>query len=82
MGTLIDENTTTQCEKILRHMREVGPITQLIAAKSFGCFRLAARIADLEGRGYAIRHELVFDKNEDGHTIHYARYSLIKEQMA
>ena len=38
----------TQCEKILRYMRDVGPITQLDAAKEFGCYRLGARIWDLK----------------------------------
>lgn len=34
----------TQCERILEYMETVGPITQLDAAREFGCYRLGARI--------------------------------------
>lgn len=37
----------TQCDRILQYMQEVGPITQLDAAREFGCWRLGARIWDL-----------------------------------
>ena len=79
MGTLVNETTLTQCAKILQHMREHGTITQAQAVDEIRCYRLAARIADLEQRGHKIRHELVCDKNSDGKPIRYARYSLIEE---
>lgn len=82
MGTLIDENTTNQCGKILEFMKTRGSITAAQAVMEFRCFRLAARIADLEARGHNIRHERVSDKNTEGRTVTFARYSLIEEETA
>ncbi len=66
----------TQCEKILRYMRDVGPITQLDAAKEFGCYRLGARIWDLEKAGHAIRKRTVTNKNRYGESVSFAEYRL------
>lgn len=67
----------SQCDKILSYMRRCGSITQDEASAHIGCKRLAARIADLKKRGYAIRSEIVTGKNRDQETVTYARYSLI-----
>ena len=45
-----DESLDTQCGKILTHIREHGSITPLEAIH-LGCFRLAARVHELRGRG-------------------------------
>ena len=66
----------TQCEKILRYMRDVGPITQLDAAKEFGCYRLGARIWDLKKAGHAIRKRTVTNKNRYGESVSVAEYRL------
>ena len=79
MGTLINETTMSQCSQILDYMREHCGITQAEAVDKIKCYRLAARIADLEQRGHKIRHELICEKNSDGKPIRYARYSLIEE---
>ena len=42
----------TQCDRILRHLKDYGSITQAQAMAEYGCLRLAARIADLSGRGH------------------------------
>ena len=49
----------SQSDDILRHMKRHGPITPMDALQQYGCFRLAARIADLRGRGYPIVVETV-----------------------
>lgn len=59
----------TQCQKILRYMKQNGGITQMDAMEHFRCYRLAARIADLRTRGYSI----ITDKSEAGS---YAIYRL------
>ena len=41
----------TQCDRILRHLEDAGSITQAEAMSEYGIMRLAARIADLRGRG-------------------------------
>lgn len=66
----------TQCEKILRYMRDVGPITHLDAAKEFGCYRLGARIWDLKKAGHAIRKRTVTNKNRYGESVSFAEYRL------
>jgi hypothetical protein len=45
----------SQCEQILRHLRLFGSITPQTALDDYGCFRLAARIADLRKRGHDIK---------------------------
>ena len=66
----------TQCEKILRHMADVGSITPLDALREFGCMRLASRISDLKRQGYVITKEFETAKNKAGEPVRYARYKL------
>ena len=66
----------TQCDRILEYMETVGPITQLDAAREFGCYRLGARIWDLKAQGVSIKSETVTGKNRYGERTCFARYSL------
>lgn len=61
----------SQRTQILEYLK-VRPITPLIALDRFGCFRLAAIIERLRGKGYVIETELV------GKTKH-AKYTLIAQ---
>lgn len=70
---------TTQCEKILRHLKDYGSITSLEAVKEYGIMRLASRINDLRAQGIAIVSEVESGKNRYGETTHYAVYRLGKE---
>jgi hypothetical protein len=49
----------SQNGRILAHLQTKGPLTSLDALTLFGCSRLAARIADLRSKGYAIRSRFV-----------------------
>jgi len=66
----------TQCDKVLRHLRDFGSITLLEALKEFGCMRLGARIHDLKRMGYDIGMELETAVNRYGEKTRYARYTL------
>lgn len=66
----------TQCEHILRHMQDFGSITQAEAIAEYGCYRLAARIADLKAAGYNISSRIETGKNRYGERISFARYTL------
>jgi len=66
----------TQCERILRHMQEVGGITAAEAVQEYGVYRLAARIADIKKAGYPVKRETVKGKNRYGEPVHFSRYSL------
>lgn len=45
----------TQCQRIIRHLQEIGPIDDLTAYSEYGIRRLAARIHDLKERKEQIR---------------------------
>ena len=66
----------TQCERILRHLRDYGSITQAEAMTEYGCYRLGARIFDLKSQGYEITGENESIKNRYGETCHIKRYRL------
>lgn len=70
------EGNMTQKQMILQHMKETGSITPGTALEEYGCFRLAARIADLKDDGVEIRTEIEKRKNRYGKTVRYARYRL------
>jgi len=66
----------TQCERILRHMRDYGSITSLEAMQEYGCMRLASRICDLKKAGYPIKTETVKGKNRYNEPTRYCRYTI------
>lgn len=73
----------TQCDKILEYMKRhpSGITAQEAAAKKndIHCMRLAARIFDLKAKRHEIGKVIETYKNDDGYTVNYARYFLIKE---
>ena len=62
----------TQIESILTHLNRKS-ITPLEALEHYGCFRLAAVIHVLRGRGHEIK---TVDKKQNGKT--FAQYFLTK----
>ena len=69
----------TQCERILRHLRDYGSISGLEAISEYGIMRLASRISDLKKQGYIITSERVNVRNRYGEPSHYSVYHLIEE---
>ena len=78
---MTDLTKGSQCDKILAYMQENVFINTKIARKLFRCERLASRINDLKNRGYNIGRNIVTYKDEDGQTVRYAEYFLIKEAV-
>jgi hypothetical protein len=66
----------TQNDRIMRHLREFGSITQMEAMQEYGCFRLASRISDLRSEGVKIKREMVKGKNRYDEPTHFAKYRL------
>lgn len=66
----------TQCEMVLKHMKDCGSITPLDAIREFGILRLGARIFQLREAGYRIETDTEESINRYGKTIRYARYRL------
>lgn len=66
----------TQCDRIIRHLKDHGSITSLEAMSEYGIMRLASRINDLKGMGYPILSERVTGKNRYNETTSYSIYRL------
>ena len=71
----------TQCDRILRHMKDYGCIDPMVAIKEYGCMRLASRIADLKGRGIEIIAERTKGKNRYGEQTSYCVYRLKNKEV-
>ena len=72
----------TQCERILRHMKDYGSITSLEAVNEYGIMRLASRINDLKAQGIAIVSEVKTGKNRYGDDTHFSVYKLKEDNNA
>ena len=70
----------TQCDRILRHMRDFGSISSLEAIMEYGILRLASRINDLKRCGYNIVSTTETAINRYGEVTHYSVYKLIEEE--
>lgn len=68
----------TQCDRILRHMKDYGSISSLEAITEYGILRLASRINDLKRKGYKISSETKKSKNRYNETTHFSVYRLIE----
>jgi hypothetical protein len=63
----------TQTQRILIYLQSGKQLTPIDALKKFGCFRLAARIADLRKDGHTIWTNYITENNKT-----YAAYKLSK----
>ena len=70
----------TQCDMILRHLRDYGSITSIEAITEYGILRLASRISDLKKQGHSIVSETATGKNRYGEKTRYSIYKLIEEK--
>ena len=70
----------TQCDKVLRHLRDHGSITAVEAFSEYGILRLAARISDLKERGHNITSEIKHGKNRYEEPVHYSVYRLTEDK--
>lgn len=70
----------TQCDRILRHLKDHGSITSMEAVNEYGIMRLASRVNDLRAQGIAITSEVATGKNRYGEITHYSVYRLAEEK--
>ena len=66
----------TQRERILRHLREVGSITNAEAMNEYGIGHLASRISEMRQEGLPIVSTTETSKNRYGEKVSYSRYRL------
>ena len=71
----------TQCDRIIRHLKDHGSITSLEAMSEYGIMRLASRITDLKGMGYPILSERMTGKNRYNETTSYSIYRLANKEV-
>ena len=74
----MEKTKLTQCDKVLRHLRDHGYITSLEAINEYGILRLSARIADLKKQGIPIASMWTTGKNRYGEPIKYSVYTLME----
>ena len=67
----------THCQKILEYCKVHGFITQREAAAVLDCYRLPARIMDLESAGHVFDHDMVYYKDGNGVSKKYMKYRLV-----
>lgn len=63
----------SQTTQIQKHLEKGKSLTAIQALNKYGCFRLAARIADLRNDGMNIKTTIVKLKNNK----HIATYSMV-----
>ena len=70
----------TQCQRVLKYMRDFGSINSLQAIQDLGCMRLASRISDLRRDGYPIERRIVKGKNRYGEDVYFVEYKLMEDE--
>jgi hypothetical protein len=70
---------TTQRQLILKYISDFGSITPMQAFGDLGVTKLATRISEMRKDGMQFKIDTVKTKNRYGKTIHFARYSFVKE---
>lgn len=66
----------SQNYKVWRHLRLIGPLTQMQALRRYGVMRLGARVHNLRSMGAHIETETIAVKCSGGRVAHVARYRL------
>lgn len=56
----------TQCERVVRHMKDYGSISTKEAMDEYGIMRLGSRISDLRNMGHNIQRTWKEGKNRYG----------------
>ena len=69
----------SQKDKVLRHLKQVGPITPLEAFNDYAIMRLTSRICELKDEGYNISTTILKSENKFGEPVSYAQYKIENE---
>lgn len=75
------KNKPTQCDKIIKYIKEFGSITAYEAFIDLGITQLAARIFELKRKGFVFETEIKQTKNRYGETVHFKEYKLVHEEL-
>lgn len=75
------ESKPTQCDKIIKYIRDFGAITAYEAFVDLGITQLAARIFELKRKGYVFSTEYKSAKNRYGETVSFKVYKLMEQNV-
>lgn len=64
----------TQCDRIVKYIKDFGSITTFEGFTELGIARLGARISELRKSGVKITDKIEHTKNRYGEPCHYKRY--------
>ncbi len=78
----IIESTESQCDEILKYCDKYGYITAKEAISYLNCFRLSARIVDLESKGNVFDHQMFYYKDNKGKTRRFMKYWLVVKKVS
>jgi hypothetical protein len=69
-----------QRARLLKHLREVGPITTQQARNTLNIYFPPARVFELRKEGHAIQTTMVWEKDHLGRPHHVGRYALVSKR--
>lgn len=72
----MENSRPTQCDRIVKYMKDFGEIDTLTAMRDLGILRLASRISELKKRGYPINKRTVSGRNRYNEKVSWTAYSL------
>lgn len=75
----MENSRPTQCERIIKYLKDFGSITQYQALQDLGIMRLASRISELQKNGYEFEKQRIKVFNRYGESTPVVKYKL-KEQ--
>ena len=70
----------TQCDRLLRHMQEIGPITRGQAFDEYGVANITARISELRQAGHPVVDAYRRKRNRFGEKIKFKVYWIDRGQ--
>lgn len=76
----MSEQTQVQKKMILEHFLHGKTLTQAEAYDRYGCFRLSARIREIELMGYTVQRSRECAQNRFGKQVYYTRYSIPEQE--
>lgn len=72
---ILKSKKPTQCELIIKYLKDFGSITTYESFIELGVTRLASRISDLKNKGYKFNEEWLTKKNRYGKAVSFKKYS-------
>ena len=71
----------TQCDRVMRHLINIGPLSGAEAMFEYGIQHLASRISDLRRDGVKILDKMATGKNRYGEKVAWKVYYLPDEEI-